>query len=164
LELRRISSKLKTKKKKYIQPLILGARAFICATKKNVAFAIYAIPMGTSIEIGVQEIPMQYHDFKNVFEKKNADILPEHRPYDCAIELQDGAQPPFGSIYNFSQTELVALREYIDENLSKNFIRHSKSPVGAPILFIKRRTDLCVCVWTIVDSTKLLRRTVIYYH
>jgi hypothetical protein len=78
--------------------------------------------MGTSIEIGVQEIPIQYHDFKDVFEKKNADILQEHRPYDCAIELQDGAQPPFGPIYNLSQTELVALREYIDKNLSKNFI------------------------------------------
>jgi hypothetical protein len=36
---------------------------------------------------------MQYHNFKDVFEKKNADILLEHRPYDCAIELQDGAQP-----------------------------------------------------------------------
>jgi hypothetical protein len=29
--------------------------------------------MGTSTETGVQEIPMQYHDFKDVFEKKNAD-------------------------------------------------------------------------------------------
>jgi hypothetical protein len=35
--------------------------------------------------------------------------------------------------------ELAALREYIDENLSKNFIRHSKSPVGAPILFVKNK-------------------------
>jgi hypothetical protein len=30
---------------------------------------------------------MQYYNFKDVFEKKNVDILPEHRPYDCAIEL-----------------------------------------------------------------------------
>jgi hypothetical protein len=36
---------------------------------------------------------MQYHNFKDVFEKKNADILLEHRPYDCAIELQNRAQP-----------------------------------------------------------------------
>jgi hypothetical protein len=90
---------------------------------------------------------MQYLDFKDVFEKKNADILPEHRPYDCVIELQDGAQPPFGPIYNLSQTELAALREYIDKNLSKNFIRHSKSPTGAPILFIKKKDgSLRMCV------------------
>jgi hypothetical protein len=38
-----------------------------------------------------------------------------------------------------SQTELVILREYIDENLLKNFIQHSKSLAGAPILFVKKK-------------------------
>jgi hypothetical protein len=38
-----------------------------------------------------------------------------------------------------SQTELAALREYIDENLSKNFIRYSKSHVGASVLFVKKK-------------------------
>jgi hypothetical protein len=90
---------------------------------------------------------MQYHNFKDVFEKKNADILSEHRSYNCVIELQDGAQPPFGPIYNLSQTELAALREYIDKNLSKNFIRHSKSSAGAPILFVKKKDrSLRMCV------------------
>jgi hypothetical protein len=65
---------------------------------------------------------MQYYNFKDVFEKKNADILLEHRPYDCAIELRNGSQLPFGLIYNLSQTELAAKRVYIHENLSKNFI------------------------------------------
>jgi hypothetical protein len=103
--------------------------------------------MGTSIETGVQEIPTQYHNFEDVFEKKNANILPEHHPYDYAIELQDGAQPPFGPIYNLSQTELAALREYSDENLSKNFIQHSKSLVEAPILFVKKKNEsLRMCV------------------
>jgi hypothetical protein len=96
----RISPKSKNKKKKYIQPLILGARTFVLTVKKNIAFAIYATPIDTSTETSVQEIPMQYHDFKDVFEKKNANILSEHRLYDCANELQDGAQPPFGPIYN----------------------------------------------------------------
>jgi hypothetical protein len=82
---------------------------------------------------------MQYHNFKDVFEKKNANILLEHRPYDCAIELQDGTQPPFGRIYNLSQTELATLHEYIDENLSKNFIWHAKSLIGAPTLFVKKK-------------------------
>jgi hypothetical protein len=67
--------------------------------------------------------------------------LPEHHPYNCTIELQDGAQPPFGPIYNLSQPGLTKLREYIDENLSKNFIRHSKSPAGVPILFVKKKDE-----------------------
>ena len=35
--------------------------------------------------------------------------------------------------------ELAALCEYIDENLSKNFILHSKSVARAPILFVKKK-------------------------
>jgi len=82
-----------------------------------------------------------------VFEKKNADTLPQHRLYDCGIELQEGAQPPFGPIYSLSQNELAALRDYLDENLAKNFIRHSKSPAGAPILFVKKKDGfLRMCV------------------
>ncbi len=44
-----------------------------------------------------------------MFEKKNVDTLLEHRPYDYMIDLEKGAQPPFGPIYNLSQDELVAL-------------------------------------------------------
>jgi hypothetical protein len=43
--------------------------------------------------------------------------------------------------------KLTMLHEYIDENLSKNFIRHSKSPTGAPILFVKKKDgSLRMCV------------------
>jgi hypothetical protein len=71
----------------------------------------------------------------------------EYRLYDCAIELQDGAQPLFGPIYNLLQMKLTALREYIDKNLSKKFIRHSKSLAGASILFVKKNDEsLHMCV------------------
>jgi hypothetical protein len=74
-------------------------------------------------------------------------LLPQHYSYNCTIDLQKGTQPPFGPIYNLSQNELAALQEYLDENLAKNFIRHSKSPVGAPILFVKKKDgSLRMCV------------------
>jgi hypothetical protein len=43
----------KIKWKKYIQPLVFGTRVSVRVAKENVAFAIYATPMDTSIEIGV---------------------------------------------------------------------------------------------------------------
>jgi hypothetical protein len=110
--------------------------------KKNVAFAIYAIPMGASTEKGVEEISMQYHDFKDVFEMKNIDILLDHRLYDYTIELRNRALPSFRPIYNLPETELAVLHKYIHENLSKNFIRHSKSLARALILFIKKKDEL----------------------
>ena len=39
--------------------------------------------------------------------------------------------------------ELAALCEYIDENLSNNFIRHSKSPTKTPFFFVKKKEDHC---------------------
>jgi len=53
--------------------------------------------------------------------------------------LEKGTQPPFGPIYNLLQNELVALKQYIEKNLAKNFIQHSKSPTNAPILFVKKK-------------------------
>ena len=75
------------------------------------------------------------------------DILPQHRLYDCAIDIEDGTQIPFGPIYNLSQDELATLKEYIDENLAKGFIQYSKSPIGTPILFVKKKNgSLQMCV------------------
>jgi hypothetical protein len=38
-----------------------------------------------------------------------------------------------------SQNELVALQEYLDENLAKNFIRYIKSSASASIFFVKEK-------------------------
>ncbi|SGY15941.1 BQ5605_C012g06708 [Microbotryum silenes-dioicae] len=61
--------------------------------------------------------------------------------------IEDGKQPPFGPLYPLSKKELQALSTWIDENLSKGFIRPSTSPAGAPILFVhKKDGSLRLCV------------------
>ena len=90
------------------------------------------------VTIPINNLPARYSDFSDIFEKRNANRLPAHRPYDCPIELQAGEHPPFGPIYGLSEPELEALRTYLAENLAKGFIEPSKSPVGAPILFVKK--------------------------
>ena len=84
------------------------------------------------------KIPAEYHEFAKVFSKEEADKLPEHRHYDHTIPLQEGTTPPFGPIYNLAPAELEVLRKYVDDNLRKQFIRHSQSPAAAPILFVKK--------------------------
>lgn len=55
--------------------------------------------------------------------------------------------PPFGPIYNLSATELSTLRDYLEDALQKGWITHSKSPAGAPILFVpKKDGGLRLCV------------------
>ena len=101
-------------------------------------FAVLATPTSSSQELGVQ-LPKKYTEFSDVFDKVKANRLPEHRPYDCPIDLQPGKEPPWGPIYNLSPMELEVLREYIDENLANGFIQHSRSPAGAPIFFVKKK-------------------------
>src|SRR5690606_7536046 len=85
--------------------------------------------------------------YPDVFSKSNADLLPQHRPYDCSIPLQPNSDLPFGRVYNLTVKETQALQDYIKENLSKGFIRPSSSPAGAPCFFVKKKDgSLRLCV------------------
>ncbi len=54
--------------------------------KIETPFVIYTTRACDEVSL-VIVILQQYKDFQDVFEKKNVDILPKHRPYDCAIDL-----------------------------------------------------------------------------
>ena len=94
------------------------------------------------------DLPLAYRDFVDVFSAVKADMLPEHRPYDCAITLkQPDCVPPFSPIYSLSEQDRISLKEYIDENLKKGFIRKSSSPAGAGVFFVPKKDGakrLCV--------------------
>jgi len=70
-----------------------------------------------------------------------------HWDYDLKIEIEDGAKPPLGLIYPLLESVLVALQEFINEHLAMGFICSSKSPFGAPVLFLKKKDGpLRLCV------------------
>ena len=55
-----------------------------------------------------------------------------------AIKLEEDKQPSFIPIYSLSLVELEIFKTYIEINLANGFIRLSKSPAGAPILFDRK--------------------------
>ena len=67
-------------------------------------------------------VPEEYHDFTDVFNKCKSETLPQHRPYDLKVDLEDGATPLIGPMYSLSQSELATLREFIDKHLRIGFI------------------------------------------
>jgi hypothetical protein len=83
-------------------------------------------------------LPKELEEFADVFSPKEAEKLPPHRPYDHHIQLIEGKTPPFGPLYSMSRDELTALREWLDENLRKGFIRPSASHVASPVLFVSK--------------------------
>ena len=96
---------------------------------------------GLIVEEAPTKIFAKYSDFADVFSPDLASKLSEHTGInDYAIELVEGQQPPYGPIYSLGPVELETLKAYIKTNLANGFIRPSKSPAGAPILF-DRKSD-----------------------
>ena len=95
-----------------------------------------------------REIPCQYRDYKPVYNGQYSDEIRPHRSFDHAIDMDEGKEPPWGPIYALSEKQLHVLREYPDTMVKSGKIRPSKSPAGAPILFVPkdngRGLHLCV--------------------
>jgi hypothetical protein len=81
-------------------------------------------------------IQEQYDD---VFPKDLPKQLPPHRSIDHKIELVPGSTPPSRPVYRMSPVELDELKKQLTELLEHGFIRPSKSPYGAPVLFVKKK-------------------------
>ena len=84
------------------------------------------------------QVPPEYHDCLDVFSEEQANTLPPHRKYDQGISLQPGTAPPLGPIYGISAPELAEMKTYLKANLANGFIRPSKSPAAAPVMFVSR--------------------------
>ena len=118
--------------------------AFYRRDPDSVLFALIEVaPDGEAFQV-----PREYRSFRKLFEDvEDLGALPEHKPWDHEIPLIEGKQPTAQPIYSLSEKELEALREYIDKNQKKGYIRPSKSPARYPILFVPKkdgRLRLCV--------------------
>jgi len=84
-------------------------------------------------------LPAYIAEFRSVFAKEDFDILPEYRKWDHAIELTPGAEPKLSKVYPLSPLEQAELDAFLEENLRTGRIRPSKSPMAAPVFFIKKK-------------------------
>ena len=98
-------------------------------------------------EVELDGLPQQYWQYKDYFTDKKAEMLAPRRTFDHAINLKEGATPPWGPIYPMSAYQLEELNKYLCKMLVEGIIVHSKSPAGAPIPFVPKpdgRLRLCV--------------------
>ena len=75
----------------------------------------------------------------DVFYETASEILPNTTKVVHSIEIEEGKTVPYSPIYSLSAKELRALREYLNKAQEKGWIRRSKSPAGAPILFTPKK-------------------------
>jgi len=87
-------------------------------------------------------LPKDYEKYADVFSTQKAKILPEHRPYNLAIQIEGDKTPPLGPIYSLSALELETLQEFLEENTKTGIICPFKSPYSAPVLFVKKKDGI----------------------
>jgi hypothetical protein len=84
-------------------------------------------------------VPSSLHEFKGVFSEGASNHLPKRQKWDHAIELEREPSPRFRKVYPISPKEQRELDAFLEEALAMGRIRHSKSPIGAPVFCIKKK-------------------------
>jgi hypothetical protein len=85
-------------------------------------------------------VPKEYRQYGKVFSKVESERLPEHKPYDHAINLKPETPEMIRSkIYLMPVNEQVELDRFLKEHLYKGYIIPSKSPIASPVFFIKKK-------------------------
>jgi len=62
-----------------------------------------------------------------------------HRTQDHHIPLEIGKRPPYEPLRPLNEDKIKPLREYLEINEKRGWIRASTSPAGAPIHFVKKK-------------------------
>jgi hypothetical protein len=87
-----------------------------------------------------QMVSKEYHKYSKVFSEIDSHRLPQHRPWNHAIDLKPDALETLKlKVYPISHNEQGALDEFIEEQLAKGYIVPSKSPMASPVFFVKKK-------------------------
>jgi hypothetical protein len=89
---------------------------------------------------GIKDIvPTTLHEYANVLSETAFNSLPERRKWDQAIELERKSSSGFRKVYPMTLTEQTEMDTFLEEALATGRSRQSKSPLGAPAFFIKKK-------------------------
>lgn len=99
---------------------------------------------GACDERALQDLLSRY---STVFPDDLPTGLPPCRDDQPAIDLEPGAQPQSRSMYRMSPKELAEVRSQITSMIEKGHIQPSRSPWGAPLLFVRKKDGaLRMCI------------------
>ena len=86
-----------------------------------------------------QIVPLEYHEFLDIFDEKWASRFPDRQPWDHKIDLKPGFEPKSFKNYNLTPIEQEELDKFLKENLEKGYIQKSESPMASPFFFVKKK-------------------------
>jgi hypothetical protein len=85
-------------------------------------------------------VPEEYRQHTKVFSEIESKRLPEHKPYDHAINLKPETPETIQSkVYPMPINEQEELDKFLEDNLRKGYIVPLKSLIASPVFFIKKK-------------------------
>jgi hypothetical protein len=86
-------------------------------------------------------IPERYHKYiKDIFEEETfQNKLPPRRPWDHAIDMEEGWVPESTKAYPLGPEEQEEMKSFIQTNLTSGQIRPSISPQASPFFFVRKK-------------------------
>ena len=109
-------------------------------------------------------VPEKFHRWIKVFGKKQSERMLMRKLWDHAIDVRERFVPRKGKVYPLSREEREEVKEFVKEQLWKEYIRPSKSPQMAPVFFVGKKDGKKRMVqdyrylneWTIKNNYPLL--------
>jgi hypothetical protein len=114
---------------------LVNPHHFVCASSM-VSRRLVKVFAKNSKPKGFEDIVLtSLHIYADVFSEIAFDSLPECHKWDHTIELEHEPSPGFCKVYLITLIEQTEMDTFLEEAL----IRQSKSPLGAPVFFIKKK-------------------------
>ena len=83
-------------------------------------------------------VPPEYHKYLDVFQEE-VEHFPKARLWDHAIDMKPDFEPRSFKSYNLTPEEQEQQELFIRENLKKEYIQPSKSPMASPFFFVSKK-------------------------
>ena len=112
---------------------------------RDAIYATFIPPEWVEHHIRATDTPLQRLAQEVQNSKEAFDELPPWKAWDHAIDLSPGAELPCSQTFPLSPAEQKELDDFLWENLANGHICPSKSPMGAPVFFVKKKDgSLCL--------------------
>ena len=110
----------------------------------------YIQEVETKIEKKTDEemVPPQFYAYLDVFKKAPSERMSVRKPWDHAIDLNPNFVSRKSKLYPMSPTEQQKVRDFVDDQLKKGYIRPTKSPDIPGVFYPQER-------WKEMNGTRL---------
>ena len=93
----------------------------------------------STLEDAQKLVPKEYWEYLNVFSERCSVRMLLRKPWDHGIDLKEGFPPKKGRLIPLSVDEQKEVEGFLDDQLSKGYIRPSSSQQMSPVFFVPRK-------------------------